>query len=614
MHQNTEEEGTSNQPNFNVVDSNAPSPHSNQTNVESPSSHSSTATKTLFLDEFHVFSWMNTHIEVPDSSKTDKDSSTPNFEAVVSEILLQKDLQEIDDYLLQATSLSERFAYKASPRHTRKQFYDVLIEVESKVQADQSLQATYELQVELANAAETLFVFFLSPQQSGPTIEKYWGPLAWSLDMRDAKYTSDCMESIGRQTEELKELVSGVPIVERCKIKFSDKLPRAWLHLLMALAFSKDIALPWSPHMRVCLKLMKDGVKETIQQLSNYQLSDYVVFTPFDVASLMTFQLSQDLTGSCPDICETYVDYMGSLEFDIDADPINREHQGRITDLKQEISIILETLETQREILNDAQKAQLRPNYQDGRSNRVVHAPKYEYKPSPFAEPRIRNITSYDKPIDYHNNYGFDLEIKTPSPRNNQWSPDNSRGIQGLLFRESLALIEERIEVFRNINDRATYLEDWNLRSIDANKDRQETAIYAFTIVTIIFLPLSTVASILGMNTNGVRNTELTQWLFWVIAIPLTLIIIGLVLIWSEEWHNFRSAFSNLWGKKTKRRHLRLPEDYARVEPMTGLSIAPKARASGIYPGYYPPPPGPVPRLRRSSPIFAGRGYAPGLY
>ncbi|KAA8570208.1 hypothetical protein EYC84_002526 [Monilinia fructicola] len=481
-HQNTKEEGASNQSNVNIADSNAPTPDCNQKNFDSQSSHPSKATKTLLLNEFHIFSWMNTHIEVPDSSKTARDSSTPNFKAGVNEILLQKDLQEIDDYLLQATSLRERFAYKASPRHTRKQFYDVLAEVESKVQVDQSLQTTYELQVELANAAEAVFGFFLSPQQSGPTIEKYWGPL-------------------------------------------------------------------------------------------------------YDII----------------------------LEFDIDADPINREHQGRITDLKQEIAVILETLETQRAILDDAQNAQLRPHFQDGRLNRVVHAPKYEYRPSTFVEPHTRNTMS-ETPINHPEYYEVDLGIRTPSPPKNQSSPDNSRGVQGLLFRESLALIEERIKVFHDINDRATYLEDWNLRSIDTNKDRQETAIYAFTIVTIIFLPLSTVASILGMNTNDVRNMELTQWLFWVIAIPLTLIIIGLVLIWSDEWHNFRSAFSNLWGKGTKRRHVRLPEDYARMEPMTGLSIAPKARASGIYPGYYPPRPGPMPRLRRPSALFAGREYAPGGY
>ncbi|QSZ32130.1 hypothetical protein DSL72_001699 [Monilinia vaccinii-corymbosi] len=209
---------------------------------------------------------------------------------------------------------------------------------------------------------------------------------------------------------------------------------------------------------------------------------------------------------------------------------------------------------------------------------------------------------SYGRPVQYHDTTELDLNMETPSPFN-QSSPNNPRGIHGLLFRESLALIEERLDVFRDINDRATYLENWNLRNIDTNKDRQETAVYAFTIVTIIFLPLSTVASILGMNTNDVRNMDLTQWLFWVIAIPLTLIIIALVLIWSNEWHNFCSGISNLWGKKTKRTFARLPEDYTRVEPRTRLSIAPA-----------PPPPGLVPRLRKSHTLFGGEGYMPRGY
>lgn len=100
--------------------------------------------------------------------------------------------------------------------------------------------------------------------------------------------------------------------------------------------------------------------------------------------------------------------------------------------------------------------------------NRVAPAPKYEYKPSTFVEPRTINPfepraashMNYDRPGYYRDNYE-DMDPKSPSPMINQLSPNNPRGIQGLLFRESLALIEERIEVFRDINDRATYLENW---------------------------------------------------------------------------------------------------------------------------------------------------------
>ncbi|KAF5867786.1 putative mg2+ transporter protein [Botrytis fragariae] len=629
--QNPEKDGASHQPDMETLQENFDTKASDSKSVDA-----SKAAEMPYPDEFHVFSWMNTQIDKSISPNLTRSSAARNV-AIVNETLLHDDLQEINDFLLQKTNINERFAYKASPRHTRKQFYDILFKVESKIQTDQSLQATYELQVELANAAEVLFRFFLSPQDLGHTTEEFWGPLyeiivamlpygliqsdgspenddlnsvpqrfsdrAWIVDTRDVKQIIDWMALIGKRIEVFKELLSEVPILKRCEIGISEKLPRAWLHILMALAFTKDMASSWYTHMNLCLDLMNEGMKETLQTLSKYQLSDYVVFAPFDLASLITFQLSQDLTGSCPDICTTYVDYMISLESDIDADPINREHQGRITDLKQEVSVILETLETQREVIQNALHAQSRSNFQNSRLNRVVPEHKYEYKLPTFVQPRTTNYRNHERSVYHGDNYG-DLEIMTTGPAINQSAGDNTRGVQGLLFRESLALIDERIEVFRDINGRAMYLEDWNLRSIDTNKDRQETAVYAFTIVTIIFLPLSTVASILGMNTNDVRNMEVTQWLFWIIAIPITIIIIVLVLIWSDEWYNFWAGFKNLWGKKTKQRRVRLPDEYSRPETKSGFGFAPTARVSGIYPGHYPPPPGPLLRSRKLRTMF----------
>jgi hypothetical protein len=69
------------------------------------------------------------------------------------------------------------------------------------------------------------------------------------------------------------------------------------------------------------------------------------------------------------------------------------------------------------------------------------------------------------------------------------------------------------------------------MNAIRDNKDRQEAAIYAFTIVTIIFLPISTVASVFGMNTYDIRNMGQSQWLFWATALPLTTIVIVVSLI-----------------------------------------------------------------------------------
>lgn len=57
---------------------------------------------------------------------------------------------------------------------------------------------------------------------------------------------------------------------------------------------------------------------------------------------------------------------------------------------------------------------------------------------------------------------------------------------------------------------------------IGVTEEGNSKAIFVFTLVTIVFLPLSFVSSVFGMNTVDVRDMESSQWLFWAIAIPVT--------------------------------------------------------------------------------------------
>ena len=93
-----------------------------------------------------------------------------------------------------------------------------------------------------------------------------------------------------------------------------------------------------------------------------------------------------------------------------------------------------------------------------------------------------------------------------------------------------------------------------NLYRIESNRDRQEGAILIFTIVTIIFLPLSFVSSFFGMNTSDIRDMSRPQWVFWASAIPLTLIVLGVSFFVARKieplrdlWH----SFSDLWTTKS---------------------------------------------------------------
>jgi hypothetical protein len=55
------------------------------------------------------------------------------------------------------------------------------------------------------------------------------------------------------------------------------------------------------------------------------------------------------------------------------------------------------------------------------------------------------------------------------------------------------------------------------------------------------------------MNTRDIRNMEVNQWVFWATALPLTVIIITLCLIWTGELENFWRGFRNLWGGDKKK-------------------------------------------------------------
>jgi hypothetical protein len=75
-----------------------------------------------------------------------------------------------------------------------------------------------------------------------------------------------------------------------------------------------------------------------------------------------------------------------------------------------------------------------------------------------------------------------------------------------------------------------------------------------FTVVTVIFMPLSFVTSYLGMNTADIRDMENKQSLFWAIAVPLTAITMGSILFmayYSGELRDFSSSwYKRLTGKQ----------------------------------------------------------------
>ncbi|KAI1820096.1 cora-like Mg2+ transporter protein-domain-containing protein [Xylaria intraflava] len=77
---------------------------------------------------------------------------------------------------------------------------------------------------------------------------------------------------------------------------------------------------------------------------------------------------------------------------------------------------------------------------------------------------------------------------------------------------------------------------------LEIKTEGQNTAIFVFTIVTVIFLPLSFVTGYFGMNTSDIRNLDQGQWIFWAVGLTLTLIILMVVWLISVKERGWRTS------------------------------------------------------------------------
>jgi hypothetical protein len=92
------------------------------------------------------------------------------------------------------------------------------------------------------------------------------------------------------------------------------------------------------------------------------------------------------------------------------------------------------------------------------------------------------------------------------------------------------------------------------LRSmIEVRKESNSSAIVIFTIVTVVFLPLSFVTSYLGMNSVDIRDGTFHQSLFWAVALPSTACLIFILWIFIR----FRKRVRRMWPRLRLERSVR---------------------------------------------------------
>ena len=91
--------------------------------------------------------------------------------------------------------------------------------------------------------------------------------------------------------------------------------------------------------------------------------------------------------------------------------------------------------------------------------------------------------------------------------------------------------LDDTIKHFTTLSRYAEEAKNLTENSISVSNEDNSKAIYIFTTITVIFLPLNAVSSILGMNLVGLRDTTRGSSLFWEIAVPVTFAVLILCLI-----------------------------------------------------------------------------------
>lgn len=148
-------------------------------------------------------------------------------------------------------------------------------------------------------------------------------------------------------------------------------------------------------------------------------------------------------------------------------------------------------------------------------------------------------------------------EFKKPTTARKMRFQFERQGIERILTH-----IKEQRRHCRELRERAKVLAVQNVQLVETLADDNGRAIFVFTFITVLFLPLSFVAGFFGMNLAGISDTKSKVSHFWYIAVPLTvsiLVLCAVFVAWGESiWFAAadvpRYSRELVFGKEKKKR------------------------------------------------------------
>ncbi|KAF2812365.1 uncharacterized protein BDZ99DRAFT_265363 [Mytilinidion resinicola] len=240
-------------------------------------------------------------------------------------------------------------------------------------------------------------------------------------------------------------------------------------------------------------------------------------------------------------LSDRYASYLGQLQYRLHRSPSTKLVMD-LLQVQEELNIIIQIMDQQIELVTDLQTAY--------NGNTKTKRGQSRSSTKPYRHHASESLSHPDRAT--YRQYSF----STLTDPISQLLENLQREYVDLcdLRENSNALINRTIQLV-------------NIRLEDHGK-----AILVFTIVTIIFLPLSFVSSFFGMNFSDIRNMDSTQGLFWITSGSLTVGTVGFAIFLAFYGGSLMEWFFG-WRENSRRR-VRSPD-----RP----SLRPLERGQGIF-------------------------------
>ncbi|KAF3008585.1 hypothetical protein E8E13_007518 [Curvularia kusanoi] len=220
-------------------------------------------------------------------------------------------------------------------------------------------------------------------------------------------------------------------------------------------------------------------------------------------------------------LSDRYASYLGHLQYRLHRAPSTKLVMD-LLQVQEELNIIISIMEQQIELVGGLQNL-----LKTDRPRSQSYASARPYKHAPADSIPQPHISTYRQ-------FSFSNHLSDPAAQ----LLDN-------LERELADLVDLR--------DNSNTLINRTIQLVNIRLEDHGKAILVFTIVTIIFLPLSFISSFFGMNFSDIRDTEQTQRLFWLVAGCLTVATVGFSLFLAFYGGSIMEWFVT-WKENRRRR------------------------------------------------------------